>query len=51
MLLAQVAGRLRAWAVLYAFVFFVVAIVPVLVLPDARTLFLASPWRWLPPVV
>ena len=51
MLLAQVAERLRVWAVLYAFVFFTVAIVPAFILPADRAHFLASPWRWLPPVV
>ena len=48
-LLAQSARRLRIWAGLYAFVFFMVAIVPVLLLPDVRAEFRASALRWVPP--
>ncbi len=50
MLLAQVAQRVRVWAALYAFVFFMVAILPVLVLPEERAHFVSSAWRWAPPV-
>lgn len=49
-LLAQAAQRLRVWALLYAFVFFMVAIMPVFILPEERADFLASAWRWFPPV-
>ncbi|HTV00030.1 MAG TPA: serine/threonine-protein kinase, partial [Luteitalea sp.] len=50
-LLAQSARRLRIWAVLYAFTFFMVGVLPVFLLPVERAEFLATPLRWVPPLL
>lgn len=50
-LMAQSASRLRVIACLYAFVFFAAGPLPVLLVPDERVAFLATAWRWLPPLV
>jgi plasmid stabilization system protein ParE len=50
-LLSQSAGRLRVLALLYAFIFFMAGIFPVLVVPDERAEFLGSFLRWGPGVV
>ncbi|WP_239492275.1 serine/threonine-protein kinase [Luteitalea sp. TBR-22] len=47
-LMAQAARRLRVMALLYAGVFFVAGILPVLLLPEERTIFFSHPTRWLP---
>lgn len=50
-LMAQAARRLRVMAWLYAGVFFVAGILPVLLLPVERAIFLSHPARWLPSVL
>jgi eukaryotic-like serine/threonine-protein kinase len=50
-LLRQSAGRLRVLALLYAFVFFMAGILPALLLPADRPLFLSSVVQWGPAVL
>ena len=50
-LLRQSAGRLRVLALLYAFVFFMAGILPALLLPGDRPLFLSSVVQWGPAVL
>ena len=47
-LLGQSAGRLRVLALLYAVVFFMAAVFPVLVLPGERDRFFGNPLLWAP---
>ncbi|MDQ3137586.1 MAG: hypothetical protein M3Q93_08360 [Gemmatimonadota bacterium] len=47
-LLSQAAGRLRALALLYAFVFFMAGIFPMLVIPDDRAQLFGSFLQWGP---
>ena len=49
-LLAQTARRLRVWAILYAFVFFMAGILPAILVEGLRAEFLASALQWAPPV-
>jgi serine/threonine-protein kinase len=50
-LLNQAAGRLRTLALLYAFVFFMAGIFPMLVVPNDRALLLSSFRQWGPSVL
>ena len=50
-LLSQSAGRLRVLALLYAFVFFMAGILPALLFPADRALFLGSFLQWGPSVI
>ena len=50
-LLSQSAERLRALALLYAFVFFMAGIVPALAIPEDRARFLGSFLQWGPSVI
>ena len=50
-LLRQFAARLRTLALLYAFVFFMSGILPALLIPGARELFLGSFVQWGPGVI
>jgi serine/threonine-protein kinase len=50
-LLSESAERLRALALLYAFVFFMAGVFPQLLLPADRAQFLARPAGWLPSVI
>jgi hypothetical protein len=50
-LLRQSAGRLRVLALLYAFVFFMSAVLPTLMIPGDRARFLGSFLRWGPSVI
>lgn len=50
-LLRQAAGRLRVLALLYAFVFFMAGIFPMLVVPSDRQLLFSRPEQWIPPLV
>jgi hypothetical protein len=50
-LLRESAGRLRVLALLYAFVFFMAGILPALLLPADRPLFLSSVVQWGPAVL
>jgi len=50
-LLAQAARRLRILALQYAFIFFMSDPLLVILLPDERAAFFASPLRWAPSVV
>src|SRR5262245_16769706 len=50
-LLRQSAGRLRALALLYAFAFFMAAVVPALVFPDDRARFFRSFLQWGPSAI
>ena len=50
-LLSQAAGRLRVLALLYAAVFFMAGIFPMLVIPDDRALLFSSFLQWGPSVI
>ena len=50
-LMEQAGRRLRVMALLYAAAFCIAGLIPVLILPAERAVFLASPLRWLPTVL
>jgi eukaryotic-like serine/threonine-protein kinase len=50
-LLSQSAERLRALALLYAFVYFMAGIFPALLIPGDRELFFSRFWQWGPGVI
>ena len=49
--LIQSARRLRIQALLYAFAFFVSALLPGVVFPETRAFLLSTPLHWAPPVI
>lgn len=49
-LLAEVVGRLRSSALLYALAYFLAAFLPALVVPEGRAMLAANPGQWIPRV-
>ncbi|HSB54173.1 MAG TPA: hypothetical protein VLD58_07440, partial [Gemmatimonadales bacterium] len=49
-LLSQAATRLRILALLYAAVFFLAGVLPMLVVPNDRVLLFSTPIQWVPPL-